>query len=378
MDDLLDDIVRAARRCERAARQFEAEPIRAMKERLGDAIEQVGLAWSGSWIGYQSRVYTAELRPRRPGESFDSEWGADGGFCDTTRGQWAEYDFADLSETIKQIAGVSDDDWEKIEDVADRVKQSFDEARSELLSTLDAILVTHDEPPLRDVRKSIGDLKSHVTSSQLVRTLAPRQYMSRDGRAINEGLKVPPHISVHVRLAEKLSFGKQAEELAKHARYVASYLQKRHKMKGNSVARTDGKIFIGHGRSAVWKDLKDFVQDRLRLPWDEYNRESTAGRSTKERLEEMLDGASFAFLVMTAEDERADGKKQARANVIHEVGLFQGRLGFERAIVLLEESCEEFSNITGITQIRFPAGNISAKFEDIRLVLERERILPTA
>jgi predicted nucleotide-binding protein len=38
---------------------------------------------------------------------------------------------------------------------------------------------------------------------------------------------------------------------------------------------------------------------------------------------------------MTAEDEQADGNHHARMNVIHEVGLFQGRLGFERAIVLL-------------------------------------------
>jgi predicted nucleotide-binding protein len=46
-------------------------------------------------------------------------------------------------------------------------------------------------------------------------------------------------------------------------------------------------------------------------------------------------------------------------NVIHEVGLFQGRLGFKRAIVLLEEGCKEFSNIQGLGQIRYPKGNIS-------------------
>ena len=62
-------------------------------------------------------------------------------------------------------------------------------------------------------------------------------------------------------------------------------------------------------------------------------------------------------------------------NVIHEAGLFQGRLGFQRAIVLLEEGCEEFSNIQGLGQIRFPAGNISAAFEEIRQVLEREEII---
>ena len=78
---------------------------------------------------------------------------------------------------------------------------------------------------------------------------------------------------------------------------------------------------------------------------------------------------------MTAEDEQPDGKLNARLNVVHEVGLFQGRLQFSRAIVLLEEGCEEFSNIHGLGQLRFPKGNISAKFEEIRAVLEREGLI---
>jgi predicted nucleotide-binding protein len=94
-----------------------------------------------------------------------------------------------------------------------------------------------------------------------------------------------------------------------------------------------------------------------------------------QRLSQMLADASFAFLVLTAEDERADRKMQARMNVIHEAGLFQSRLGFERAIILLEEGCEEFSNLAGVVPIRFPTNNITAKFEEIRRVLERERII---
>lgn len=78
---------------------------------------------------------------------------------------------------------------------------------------------------------------------------------------------------------------------------------------------------------------------------------------------------------MTAEDVLASGAMQARMNVIHEVGLFQGRLGFTKAIVLLEEGCEEFSNIQGLGQIRFPAGRISAVFEQVREVLEREGLI---
>ena len=135
------------------------------------------------------------------------------------------------------------------------------------------------------------------------------------------------------------------------------------------------RIFIGHGKASAWRDLKDFLEDRLDLAWDEFNRESSAGITTKERLEEMLRQANFAFLVLTAEDEHPDGTFHARENVIHEAGLFQGKLGFQKAILLLEDGCTEFSNIHGLTQIRFPKGNILAESEEIRRVLEREGLL---
>jgi predicted nucleotide-binding protein len=134
-------------------------------------------------------------------------------------------------------------------------------------------------------------------------------------------------------------------------------------------------VFIGHGRSLIRKELKDFIQDRLGLPWDEFNRVPTAGITNIARPSEMLDAAAIAFLLATSEDELADGTVQARMNVAHEAGLFQGRLGFSRAIILLEDGCAEFSNIQGLGQIRFSQGNIKAVFENVGLVLEREGIL---
>jgi len=171
------------------------------------------------------------------------------------------------------------------------------------------------------------------------------------------------------------SRGFALEELGKTARQARLYLQKRLNMKGTSMARTEGTVFIGHGRSIAWRDLKDFLKDRLGFTPEEFNTESAAGLPTSERLQEMLDSAVVAFLVMTAEDEHADTTTHARENVIHEVGLFQGRLGFRRAIVMLEEGCAEFSNITGLGQIRFPRDNIKARTEEIRAVLEREGLL---
>jgi predicted nucleotide-binding protein len=133
-------------------------------------------------------------------------------------------------------------------------------------------------------------------------------------------------------------------------------------------------VVIGHGQSEIWRVLKDFIQDRLKLPVDEFNRVAVAGMQTTDRLSQMLNEAAMAFLVMTAEDQQPDGKLRARENVVHEIGLFQGRCGFNRAIVLLEEGCEEFSNLKGLTHIPFPKGKIGAAFEEIRRVIERERL----
>jgi predicted nucleotide-binding protein len=185
---------------------------------------------------------------------------------------------------------------------------------------------------------------------------------------------VPPHVDVLAEIASiKHSFGicKAAADICTRA---ASHLERKSNKKA-AVARIGTNVFIGHGRSSAWRELKDFVQDRLGLPWDEFNRVPVAGVTNIARLSEMLDAAAIALLVMTAEDEMADGDLQARMNVVHEAGLFQGRLGFTKAIVLLEDGCKEFSNIQGLGQIKFPRGKIAAAFEEVRQVLEREGLI---
>lgn len=132
------------------------------------------------------------------------------------------------------------------------------------------------------------------------------------------------------------------------------------------------KLFIGHGRNAAWRDLKDHLQDQHGFTIVAYETGARAGHAIRDILEEMLEESSFAILVLTAEDETADGEMRARQNVIHEIGLFQGRLGFARAIVLLEEGTQEFSNIAGIQQIRFSSGRIRETFGDVLATIRRE------
>jgi predicted nucleotide-binding protein len=131
-------------------------------------------------------------------------------------------------------------------------------------------------------------------------------------------------------------------------------------------------IFIGHGRDGAWRDLKDHLHEKHGYDVRAYETRARAGHSITEFLGHCQREAGFALLVHSAEDEDPSGALHARESVIHETGLFQGRLGFQRAIVLREEGCQQFSNLAGLQEIRYPRNGIRETFGEILATLRRE------
>jgi hypothetical protein len=134
-------------------------------------------------------------------------------------------------------------------------------------------------------------------------------------------------------------------------------------------------VFIGHGRSPLWSRVERFIERELNINTIDFESEPHAGESIVPVLEGMLQKATFAVLILTAEDETTSGAKRARQNVIHEAGLFQGLLGFRRAIILRQEGVEEFSNVAGLQYISFAGDDIDQTFWPLRQVLKREGML---
>jgi predicted nucleotide-binding protein len=373
MSELSEKLAAHATQLEKIAREAASQRISEPLDKLRDMANQVGRAWGGSWIGYQSRVYYANLAPPPPGAHFSSEWGFQETFSQDSTGDWAEYTFDGVRDTIFSSAGVSS--LKEIEKFTRQAGEVFQNAREEFLSVAVVSLENKSDAFLSRLKEQVENLK--LTSKiDFIRAIQPRRIMSRDSLAMTQGMHTPPHIDVLAEVCAIKNPLEKCEELAKIMRRTVSHLETKEHHR-QEKQRIGTNVFIGHGRSPVWKDLKDFIQDRLDLPWDEFNRVPVAGITNIARLSEMLDDAAIAFVVMTAEDELADGKIQARMNVIHEAGLFQGKLGFTKAIVLREDGCEEFSNIEGLGQIPFPKGNIKAVFEEIRRVLEREGLIET-
>lgn len=364
------EIFQIADQLSEMATKCDARPL----DELMRAAEEVGKSWSGSWFGYHARVYYKDLQPVPPGARFSMEWGFMETYIPETVGEWVEYESEGVVSTIHKMAG--NPNCSRVKEFAMQAKKLFDESQARLQSLLSIILQDHENDTfLKDSTENIKN--EHIFSASdfiLLQVKLGRHIMTRDTTAFQAGVMTPPHISVIAEVSAIRSSFTACDELGKLARRVASHLEILEKRQRRE-ARVGTNVFIGHGRSHVWKDLKEFIQDRLHLPWDEFNRIPVAGLANTARLSRMLDEAAIAFLILTGEDEQADGGTHARMNVVHEVGLFQGRLGFEKAIVLLEDGCEEFSNINGLGQIRFPKGNIKAVFEDIRRVLEREKLI---
>lgn len=369
------DLIELANAAERLAEAAADMPVsNAQLESLESIASEFGKAWSGSNLGYHAFVYYQDFEPPPPGSHFSAEWGLERSWpIAGTTGNWVEYSYDAVRAEIRRRARSADLD--AASELAKPVRANLDALKQDIVSAL--TVASSDFPSDR----FIGGLleKARAASAKSYGEFASRylpkgQVMSRDSLAISQGFALAPHHSVLAEISALRAPAKTATDLALIARQAGSHIlrvskvQKRRETVGTNV-------FIGHGQSPVWRDLKDFISDRLQLPYDEFNRVPVAGVTNIARLSEMMDAAALAFLVLTAEDEQSDGAVFARQNVVHEAGLFQGRLGFSKAIILLEEGCQPFSNIDGLGQIRFPKGNVGAKFEEIRRVLEREGLI---
>ncbi len=111
MTELHEELLQIADRLDRLAERGNdgaiTEPLGALKE----AVDKVGRAFGGSWLGYHANVYYAGLKLPPPGAHFSQEWG----LMDTygsarlgSHGDWLEYDSENVRNAVYELAGTMD------------------------------------------------------------------------------------------------------------------------------------------------------------------------------------------------------------------------------------------------------------------------------
>jgi predicted nucleotide-binding protein len=114
------------------------------------------------------------------------------------------------------------------------------------------------------------------------------------------------------------------------------------------------KIFVVHGhdnepKEAVARFLSQLGYEPIIL-----HEQPNRGRTIIQKFRDEASDVGFAVVLVTGDDETADGKRRARQNVILELGFFLGRLGPERVVAIVKgQDVERPSDFDGVIYTPF-------------------------
>src|SRR4029077_13416495 len=289
-------------------RDLEAESLRLdatdllsdripLKKLYKKRLEELENAHSHSWFGDHSSTYFIGFQTPPPGQSYDVEWGFIPGFHGQRNRDWRIYSRDEIRAFLSHDIG--EDIHYELNALAEKLVKDLSNLRDQSLDVLEAL--SH-QIKTETLTRYATRVKSELVPYKIVDFINSRiksaPKITRDSEEIMKGQIVPAHIQFLAPFSSIATNKSKLQDLANILRNTiqATTLQESEPSGGD----VQNKIFIGHGKSEHWRILKDFLRERLNLPYEEFNRISAAGINTQERLSEMLDECGFAFLVLAA------------------------------------------------------------------------------
>ena len=239
-----EDLFAVAKKLSDRCNRLEDADFSESLDKIKEAANQVGKSWSGSWLGYHSCVYYERFAEPPTGARFSQELGFR---AETTVGNWKEYRFGDVIDTIKEFAGNPDITPQEKE--SKEVAEYFEEAQSAVVSRLYSVLKTKSED------RYISDLLDKVEKGKIVHVNDVIKYyvpsgsiISGDMIAIEKGPQTPPHFSILARVIAIRQPFSACCNLSKIVSRAASHLENEEKESVRDQ-KVGTKVFIGHGHS---------------------------------------------------------------------------------------------------------------------------------
>ncbi|MGA2093030.1 MAG: hypothetical protein ABSH16_06435 [Sedimentisphaerales bacterium] len=221
---VIDELFAVATKLTEHSNKINDQDFNGPLDKLEKAANEIGKAWSGSWLGYHSRVYYEGLDEPPPRAHFSQEWGLMDTFAvQGSVGNWVEYRFGDVIDAINRIAG--NPNINKQEKQSAEAQEYFEEAKYKILSCFSIISESRpNDKFIEDLREKVGKQKI-LYAKDFIRGGTPSRTVSRDSTAVGQGFQTPPHISVlasiHALRQPLIACG----ELSKMASRLASHLK---------------------------------------------------------------------------------------------------------------------------------------------------------
>ena len=127
--------------------------------------------------------------------------------------------------------------------------------------------------------------------------------------------------------------------------------------KSEVFMRNMKQIFVVYGHDRLMKlEVEAYLKDELKLEVIALDEQPNRGKTIIEKFEHYSKDAGYAVILMSPDDTmEVDGQiyKQARQNVVLELGYFMAKLGRSNVCAILKDNVEKPSDISGVLHLPF-------------------------
>lgn len=131
-------------------------------------------------------------------------------------------------------------------------------------------------------------------------------------------------------------------------------------------------VFIAHGVDPQWEAVRRFLEQECRVPVYALAGD-VSGANLDDAMRQHLFRCTFGVCVLATADT-LPGEGRAEQSLVHQAGVLQGRYGFRRVAMLVEQGCATFSNVAGLIRLDFEAGHVESTFWQLERMLRREGV----
>jgi len=167
-------------------------------ELLRSATRKLAESSSGSWVGWHSRMYYGDYAEPPVDETWDSEWGALHHFSSLWQGRSSD----EVQDEVQHRAGVT---IAEVASIADRVRSECQPLQQKVLTILSPVCDLAGLERESELLAKLEKIDWIVSPDAFIRVLVPRQVMSRDTQALNQGVQPPLHLLVEAAIVSNTS-----------------------------------------------------------------------------------------------------------------------------------------------------------------------------
>lgn len=175
---------------ERAIATFEEKvtpvlnSLKVEASKLNEGIPKVLNSWSGSWFGYQSKLYYGDFERPPVQDRFSVEWGSINGLSNN----WIERESEDVKKQLEKVSTTSIDELDREYKSLINIIEDFYDETSLIINTDDVMQAEISKENLLEGQKK---LKYGQEGLKYLNNRRPATFMTRDSEAMSEGVFTP-------------------------------------------------------------------------------------------------------------------------------------------------------------------------------------------